>query len=280
MKLTLTLLILFIQSHFFAQNWTQVWQSNGTSTAICQGLTVDKNNEVFLSGTFQNQIIFGNKILTAIGETDIFLCKTRESGSVAWAKEYGSVEKDELTNMTSDADGNLILIGNYQQTIDFEQIKLNTFDNLSAIFVVKFNPTGDALWGKSLNGGGLKNAMDVVCDAAGNVFVTGYFSDSLQVSDTILMAQGETDLFVSKFNSEGQLQWALQQGKTGDTRGTALNVTSNGDLILAGFFNDTTEIADTILTANTADQDIFLTRISKNGVPLWAKKQAAYSIAK
>jgi hypothetical protein len=47
---------------------------------------------------------------------------------------------------------------------------------------------------------------------------------------------------------------------------------SNGDAIVAGYFNDTTLIADTILTANTYDQDAFIARFDKNGTPIWAKK--------
>jgi hypothetical protein len=127
-------------------------------------------------------------------------------------------------------------------------------------------------WAKSLNGTGLKGVKAVVCDLENNILLTGFFEKNLQIGDTLLSANGITDLFLAKFSADGQFLWAVQQGKQGDTRGTALGLTSDGDAIVAGYFNDTTLIADTILTANTYDQDAFVARFDKNGTPVWAKK--------
>ncbi len=270
--LTIFIVLWLLPTAAFLQNWTQVQPFGGNGTETCGGLTVGKDGSVFFGGTFQNQLLIGSQTLTARGEADIFLSKFNTNGEITWAKRAGSNLEDEVTNLTSDAAGNLIVIGTFWQQSDFDTIQLKAKQNPKAIFLVKYNADGKAIWGKSLSGGALKNATDVVCDAAGNIFLTGFFSDSLQIEDTILIAKGTTDFFTAKFNSVGQLQWVLRQGQTGDTRATAMSITRAGDLIVAGFFNDTTNIADTTLIANTADQDLFITKISKNGNPIWAKK--------
>lgn len=270
---TFSIFIVFsATSSLFAQNWASAQQWGGTGTETCSGLALASDGSVFMAGTFQNQIKFGEQTLTARGEADIFFCKLNQNGNVTWAKRVGSSQEDEVANIILDNLGNLIVIGTFWQQIDFENTSLNAKGNPKTIFVAKYNSEGQLNWAKSITGSNLKGITDVASDQDNNLIISGFFSDSLQIENQTLIAKGKTDLFIAKLNAAGNLQWVLHQGKTGDTRATALGVTNNGDLVVAGFFNDTTQIADTILTANTYDRDIFLTRIRKDGTLLWAKK--------
>lgn len=275
MKQRLTLLLLFLAALFFnaaAQSWTKLQQWGGSGTEICGGLATGRDGAVFLTGSFENQITFGSQTLTAVGEADVFLCKLHPNGEVAWAKQAGSRLMDEVTDLALDADENGIVVGSYWLEVNFDTVRLTAGTHSKSVFIAKYNTAGQIQWAKSWNGSGLKAATKVVCDAANNIFVTGYFEKSLQIADTQLVAKGNTDLFVAKFSPAGQLQWAVRQGQKGDTRGTALGLTQNGDVVVGGYFNDSTRIADTTLTANTLDQDAFIARFSKDGMPVWAKK--------
>lgn len=275
MKQTLTLLVLFTPGLFFtafSQTWSNFQTFGGAGTEICSGLAIDKNGSAVLSGSFNNQIAFGNQTLNAIGEEDIFVCKLKPNGEVAWAKRAGSRLEDGVADIALDAANNLVVTGTYWGSGDFDAIQLTAGTNPKAIFLTKYNSDGQVLWAKSLNGSGLKGTQAIACDSQNNILLTGYFEDSLQIADTILISKGLTDLFLAKFSSEGGLLWAVRQGYKGNTRGTALGLMRNGDPIVAGFFDDSTRIADTILTANTLDQDAFVARFSKDGIPIWAKK--------
>lgn len=275
MKHILTLLVLFTTSIFFpvfTQTWTKVQHWGGTGTEICTGLVATADGGMALAGSFEKQIQFENYILNAVGEEDVFICKFDPNGEVAWAKRAGSRLEDEITEIAADANNNLVIVGSYWLEGDFDTITLSAGDNPKSIFVAKYNANGQALWAKTLNGTGLKGVEDVVVDSENNILLTGYFEKNLQIADTSLSASGITDLFLAKFSSDGQLLWAVRQGKKGDTRGTALGLTASGDAIVAGFYNDSTNIADTILTSGTLDQEAFVARFDKNGVPLWAKK--------
>ncbi|MFN7118081.1 MAG: T9SS type A sorting domain-containing protein [Saprospiraceae bacterium] len=275
MKHTLPLLLLFLSGLFFptfSQSWTKVQQWGGTGTEICSGLATGKDGAMVVSGSFEKQISFDNKILTALGEEDIFIGKLKSNLEIAWVKQAGSRLEDEVAALTLDSDDNLVITGTYWQESNFDHIKLTAGENPKAIFIAKYDFDGNILWAKTLNGNGLKGVEAVACDAENNILLTGFFEKNLLIGDTAFTARGNTDLFLAKFSSNGHLLWAVQQGKKGDTRGTALGLLTNGDIVVAGFYNDSTQIADTILTANTSDQDAFIARFDKNGAPLWAKK--------
>src|SRR5688500_1392048 len=64
--------------------------------------------------------------------------------------------------------------------------------------------------GVILNGG--DPGMDVVVDAAGNSYVSGYFSGTVQFGNTILSSSGNQDAFVTKVDSAGNFVWAVSAG--------------------------------------------------------------------
>ncbi|MDX1942805.1 MAG: T9SS type A sorting domain-containing protein [Saprospiraceae bacterium] len=272
MKPTITFLFIFCATILLGQEWASVFQWGNIGSETCNGLTISADGSVFLAGTFQNSINLGGQVWQSRGGEDIFLAKTNANGGIEWAKRAGSILSDAVAAIALDQNDHLVCAGSFWQAADFDDFTLFSSTNSKAIFIVKYNAGGQVLWAKSISGPGLKDTNDIACDSEGNIFLTGFFADSLEVLDTTLFAAGETDLFVTKFSPNGALIWAMRQGQGGDTRGIAIDLNSEDDVIIAGYFNDTTLIADTILTANTADQDLFLTRISKDGQPLWAKK--------
>jgi hypothetical protein len=106
----------------FTQNWIWLQQWGGTGTEICSGLATDTQGAIFLAGTFENQIIFENQVLSATGEEDIFLCKLQADGKVSWVKRAGSRLEDEVAAIALDADDNLVVVGSYWLEGDFDQI--------------------------------------------------------------------------------------------------------------------------------------------------------------
>lgn len=271
-RIYLSIIIIGITSWLSAQNWLQAhqWGSNGND--ISGGLAACSDGGVVLAGTFQQNVLIGNQILPSAGMDDILLLRTDAEGRPVWAKRAGGSLNETVTALATDASDNIICAGSFLISAEFDDFSLNAEQNPRALFLVKYTPNGQAQWAQSIEGPGLKSITGLACDTAGNIFLTGFFGQTLSLGDTLLRAEGDTDFFAAKLSPEGTLHWALRQGLQGDTRGTALALTASSDLIVAGYFNDTTRIADTVLTANTADRDLFLTCISTEGQPRWAKK--------
>lgn len=251
------------------QRWQRISIFEGSGNETCDGLERDAQGNTFVAGTFDKTFLYAQDVLTAKGEEDIFLLKI---GDNPWAKRLGSALDDEVADIAVDGNDHLLLAGTYWIEGDFDTLKLLAKRNPKAGFIAKFNENGQVLWAKSLDGGALKGITKVAYDLDNQIFLTGFFSDSLFLADTILVAKGKTDLFVAKFNTTGDFCWAARAGYRGDTRGMAMDITAGGDAVVAGFFNDTTQFANTVLTANTFDRDVFVARFDNHGNLLWAKK--------
>lgn len=255
-----------------AQEWEHIQQLGGVANEQGEGLHINNDGHLYLSGSFEESLIFGDTTYTSFGEADAFLAKYDPEGSPLWMRVGGSVFDDQISAIVEDNNGNLICIGTYWLEASFENITLTTSTSPKAIFVLKYKPNGEILWGKSIDGTTLKEATDIVTDAQGNIFISGFYQDQLLFEDTTLTANGDSDLFVLKLNADGAKEWVYSEGYIGDTRAMSLALTSEADLIVGGFYNDTTRLGNFELAANTYDRDVFLARMKQSGEVLWAKR--------
>ena len=201
-----------------------------------------------------------------------FLLNIVLRGIPLWIKHGGGTFDETINTITEDQNGNIICIGTYWLETSFDDVVLSTSTSPKAIFVLKYAPDGTLLWGKSIDGTTLKEATAVETDTFNNLFIAGFFEDQLIFQDTTIHSIGESDLFVLKLDSMGNKEWVYTEGYKGDTRAMTLALTSESDIILGGFYNDTTRIGDYQLAANTSDRDVFLARMTQEGEVLWAKR--------
>jgi hypothetical protein len=111
----------------------------------------------------------------------IFLCLPHFSFSVNIELKY-SIEGKGHTyakSSTIDAQGNIIIIGNFTDTIDIDPgigIYTLTKSNLSwGIFIAKLDSLGQFIWGKSIEGYANVYAACVKTDKNNNIFISGDF---------------------------------------------------------------------------------------------------------
>lgn len=135
--------------------------------------------------------------------------------------------------------------------------------------VVKFDPDGDAVWGKVLPEGS-GDVFAVAVDTSGNSYVSGNFRNTVTVGSTSLVAVGGTDAFVTKLNSSGVVQWARGYGSSQDDWSHGVGVDGNGNVFVGGGFRGTMAVGSTSLTS-AGDNDLWIAKLSSTGVPQWAK---------
>jgi len=255
-----------------AQNWQWVESFGGPGDESGQVMAAH-GGAVVIGGAYEAGFMLNGVTLPVYGQEDSFVAATGESGDVQWWAAAGSTLEDRLSGLAVDPLGDVVATGTYWEEAVFGDQIIRTKANLKGVFVVKYDGAdGDLKWVKSIDGSLLKEVTDLTTDAAGNIFISGYFEDSLFVSDTTLLAAGESDLFLIKLNPLGELQWASRDGLTGNTRAIRLALTPEEEIVLGGYFDDTTRIAGETLTANTFDRDVFLARYDRNGVAQWARK--------
>lgn len=209
--------------------------------------------------------------------------------TVNWANKIKcDTGGDDFTAaITGDANGNIISVGSYQGTVDVDPSS-NTFYMASSggydMYMVKYDTAGAMLWAKTMGGATNDEPYDVIIDAAGNIYLTGFCSARTDFDGggdtnfvTPIGTSNVTGIFLAKYNSNGDLIWAKMMSGTVNGWGKKMKLDSNGDIILVGNFAGTVDFdpsagTTNVVAASTNFSDVFITKYTPSGALVWAKK--------
>ena len=129
-------------------------------------------------------------------------------------------------------------------------VKLVDLDNPQAEFSSTVTPTN-----------GNTTASATVVDADGNVYMlgnaTGDFGGQIN--------QGDQDVYLTKYDSAGNLVWNKLLGSAGTAEGAAMALNPSGGVTIVG--SSTAKLSTTSIT--NGNQDSFVTRFDANGNQVW-----------
>lgn len=132
------------------------------------------------------------------------------------------------------------------------------------------------LWAKSF-GGTSNDAGRVTCtDPSGNVIVAGNFSGlSMQIGSVSVNGSGGGDLFLSKFDPDGNLMWlqAISGASLEIVKGVCTS--TNGSIFLCGSYNSPVlSIGSTTLgqNSNSGYHDMFVASFLPSGGLIWTQR--------
>ncbi len=281
MKNIYAISVLFLLStSAFSQTPGWIWAKNGGG-ALYDGaysVAVDPSGNSYAAGGFQSSsITFGTTTLnnSSLDTMDIFLVKYDIVGTAIWARGAGGNGVDYVFSVTTDTAGNVIIVGHFESdSIVFGAFTLYNNGVGGDIFVVKYDTYGNELWAKSAGGNYDDKATSVATDVSGNILITGFFlADTIQFDSYDLISAGNYDMFLTKYDPNGNVIWATSAGNANDDRGYAVTVDPSGDVIVAGaFLSSTITIGTTLLSyAGGAYTDIFIAKFGTSGNNLWAK---------
>ncbi|MBI3510187.1 MAG: T9SS type A sorting domain-containing protein [Bacteroidetes bacterium] len=272
-KFILVFLFFILSANIFAQgNW--LWAKSATGASPDEGFAVctDTAGNVFVTGEFQSPILtFGSVNLVNTGAWDIFIAKYDPNGNVLWAKRAGGGSGDEAFSICADQNGNIFITGTYSSSsITFGSTTITNAGGYD-IFIAKYDANGNALWAKSEGGTGTDVGYGVSADATGNVYLTGYFfSPTMTIGTTLLTNAGSSDIFIAKYDPNGNALWAKSCGSTGGDEGVSVVADHSGNAVLSGFFFGPSISIGTNTLTNAGSYDIFIAKYDANGNVLWA----------
>lgn len=152
----------------------------------------------------------------------------------AWAIAAGGPEHDKTRGIAVDADGNIFLTGEFTATAEFGDFQLTSAGSMD-FFVAKVSPEGKFLWVRSGGGELIDRGYAIATDPAGNCYVTGHYqSPQCRFGDTTITNTGDYDLFVAKYNADGELQWIKSGGGDGYDYGHGIAADGFGNLFVTG----------------------------------------------
>jgi hypothetical protein len=195
-----------------------------------------------------------------------------------WASGAGSFNNEEGNGVAKDASGDIIATGDfYSPTITFGSTVLtNASNGTPDFYLVKYNPSGTVAWARRA-GGNIDDAGScVTTDAAGNIYVAGYFAGSSITFGTFTLNNsnlGNMDLFLVKYDPNGNVLWARKAGGMSDEIPYGICIDGGGDVVVTGKFHSATMTFGLFTLTNNypSNNAFFIARWDAAGTPKWAK---------
>ena len=288
MKKIILILITFLSllnQTSYAQTPTWKWVSSilTSSSDQCNSMAVDVSGNSYITGYFiGSNLTIGTFILhnaDPVNNTDdIFVAKYDSSGNVLWAKKFGSVGDEDGNAIAVDDSENVYIAGDYaSHYLSFGTTTLtNTTNNSNTdVFFVKLDKNGNVIWAKSIGSTGLEFAKSIAIDTSGNVYLCGYFdSPTLNIGNDALSNSGGDDIFLAKYDANGNVLWAKKAGGSNEDVALSMAVDPKENVYITGDFTSTSISFDTINLTSTSTNghaNLFIAKYDKSGNLILAK---------
>ena len=198
---------------------------------------------------------------------DYAIMKLDGSGNIAWEKTLGGFDYDYCFAVAQANDGGYVAAGVSTSTNGDVTDHIGIMSNC---WIVKLNSTGTLQWAKSFGGlhfsggSGGAGAYDIKATTDGGFVVTGF---TTLTDGSIPETHGGEDCILFKIDGNGNLIWEVALGGSNTDGGNAVQLTSDGGYIVAGF----TVSNDGNVTNNHGDEDCWVVKLDANRNIVWQK---------
>ena len=135
-------------------------------------------------------------------------------------------------------------------------IQLNFASN-NIVFLVKYNSNGLKQWSQQIGSSESDDGNGISIDLSGNIYITGMTKGSFDGEQF----NGNEDIFLVKYNSNGIKQWSQQFGTSDDEFGMGVAVNQFNEILITGSTKGH-------LDGNTLSggEDVFLIKYNSEGI--------------
>ncbi|MCH7965298.1 MAG: T9SS type A sorting domain-containing protein [Bacteroidetes bacterium] len=217
--------------------WTKTYGGSNTDYAWTIQQTKDDG---FIIGAHSGS--FG------AGSHDVYLIKTDLIGNVIWSRVYGGSNADGAYSLQQTTDGGFI-IGAH----------VNSFGaGLHDVYLIKIDNSGDTLWTKTFGGSGEDRFRELHQTADGGFIL---------VSETLSFGAGNSDVYLVKTDSIGNLIWTKTYGGNSSDYGYSVRQTTDGGYIIAGYTQ----------SFGAGGTDVYIIKTDNSGNLVWTKSYGGSS---
>jgi len=201
----------------------------------------------------------------------LWLAKFDDASNILWAIQGSSSQADENADLKVSSDGSIYWSGTFWQNGQFGDFTIQPTIQQKSIFILKINNEGEVLNGISLSGRGAKDIGEMEFDDANNLYFTGNFMDSIQLADTVFVANGN-DIFISKMDANFNFKWWKQIRGTNISNGKGLGYLSSKEIIVAGDFQGELVLESDAISTRPTAEDLFYAKLDGDGNLIFLKK--------
>ncbi|WP_457129694.1 T9SS type B sorting domain-containing protein [Mucilaginibacter sp. HD30] len=257
-------------------NGNLIWAKSmgGAGTDQPSGMDLDNNGNVTIVGQFNSPIDAnpgaGVFSLNNASDFDMFIINLDANGNFLWAKSIGGSGADYGNKVAIDKDGNRIMIGQFQQTVQVGTVTYSTSGTFNGL-IAKYDAAGNYLWSFSLGASGDNKGVGIETDNNKDIIISGTFSGTVNFNPlgaSYNLSSPGTASYIAKYTSSGQLIWV--KVITGNTATNIAVDRSSNNIFATGTYSTVTFDPGNTLNA-AAGQAMFIARYAQDGSFIWAK---------
>ena len=208
--------------------------------------------------TATSNFVSGERTAIPLGGQDIWLVKLDASGVVIWDKTYGTATSDSVAEMIETDDGGYLITGS-----------VSSEESNSDVLTIKIDALGNVEWQKTF-GGKDSDRSNCMIQTADGGFIIAAQSRSGISNDKTVENIGQTDFWIIKIDSLGNIVWQRVMG--GEDWDVPIDIiaTSDGNFLIAGVSNSNVYGFKTE-NAICNSKDGWIVKIDNEGNVLWDK---------
>ncbi|MBW6514283.1 MAG: SBBP repeat-containing protein [Candidatus Syntrophosphaera sp.] len=251
-------------------NWLWANRAGGVGSDSGRGISVDSEGNIYVTGNFAGEAVFGPLVLVSSGLEDVFVAKLDTNGNWLWAQQAGSPANDNAFDICVDSQGSSYVTGYIKGNAIFGDETLICQEYRESIFVAKLGQTGEWIWARNTIGTSSSNqGHGIACDNNGSVYVTGDLSGTTEFGSITIT--GLDGIFVAKLDSSGNWLWASGASSTdGSTNGDDISLDINGNIYVTGWLYRTAVFGSTTVVGGNHDNAL-IAKLNNDGEWQWAK---------
>ena len=207
------------------------------------------------------------------GSNDVLVLKLDATGALVYSTYIGGSGSDLGSDIKTDSAGAAYIVGNTSSTDfpinsgDFQ----DTLNVLNDVFIIKLNSTGSALEFSSYFGGsGSDYAYGIDIGSTGEVYFSGN-TDSTNFpsgSSGSTANGGGNDIFITKMNPLGTVEYSNLIGGTGNEQARDIVVDTSGAAYVTGYTNTSSGITTTGPSYGGGTRDGLIIKLNPAGSAL------------
>lgn len=244
--------------------WGGVFGEGGAADITATAF--DAQGNLHVVGCFSGTLDFGGQPMVS-NAVSAFLVKLGPQGVPLWSRSYGMTGSPCAADVAVDPEGNAIVTGELDGSMDVGGIVLTSAGGQD-VFVAKVAPDGMTVWARRFGDGALlQRSRSVATNAAGEIFVGGYFEGTLDFDGETAVAGAGQDAFLAKLSKDGDGIWAKAYGGPLGQYIHEVAVDAAGYILFAGSFQSSLSLGALDLTAPA--WAAFLVKVDDKGDVSW-----------
>jgi len=245
--------------------WSRRFGDADSQQGVAVG--VDDAGDIYLLGWMRGTVNFGGLDLTGPGNEDVFLAKFDTDGGHLWSQVYGGTDNDRPEGLAVTSYGDVAITGFiHSGTTNICGVSGTTLGRDA--FVAVFDTDGPCQWGQAYGTTGDQQGRSVAWDPVGFVLLAGEFRDTIDLGWGPMTSAGQTDVFLAKFTSAGQLYFTSAYGDADHDAVASVDVV-DGDIYLGGSTIESIDFGGGALDGGSG-WDIYVACLRHDGTHLWS----------